>query len=185
MIQFVLSEKNFIPDYHLSTFYDIDFDALLTRGLDTLLIDIDNTLIPYDQKNPDDTMKATFKTLKSKGFNIVLISNNHKPRIKHFADQLDLPYVYSAKKPLKSGFKKALKNIQNPVHDRVVVIGDQLMTDVFGAKRMGFKAIWLKPIKRKSEKWYTKINRKMENAMLNKIRKKAPNTYQNLSLEDR
>lgn len=185
MIQYVFSEKKFIPDYHLKTFGDIDFDRLLLEGTDVLLIDVDNTLIPYDKHDPDETLKQTFAGLKEKGFHIVLISNNHKPRIKRFSEQLSLPYVYSAKKPLKGGFKKALKKLDNPNPKQVIVIGDQLMTDVFGAKRMGFKAIWLSPIKRKTEKWYTKLNRKMEKTMLDKIKKKAPETYQNLSLEER
>ncbi len=184
MIQWFLNEKQFIPDDHKPTFFDIDFDALKQKGIKALLIDIDNTLIPYDQTLPSEALHRKFRQLKAEGFFIVLISNNHKPRIAHFSSALKLPFIYGAKKPMKRGFKKALK-LLNTEKDNVMVIGDQLMTDVFGAKRMDLKVLWLKPIKKKTEKWYTKINRHLEKKMLGKIKRKHPEIYDNLNLGDR
>ena len=176
MITLFIDAKKIIPNQHVNTVYEIDYDALLKDDIRALLFDLDNTLIPYDIHVPDERHHAFFKRLKTLGFNVFIISNNHKARIKAFCESLDLPFLASAKKPLKSGFKKALKYLDiNSEH--VVMIGDQLMTDIYGAKRMKLKAILVNPIKRKSEKWYTKINRKLEKKMLKKAKKKYPEDY--------
>ena len=75
---------------------------------------------------------------------------------------MDYPFICSAKKPLKRGFKKELKAIDHQNRAEVVVIGDQIMTDILGGNRMGFYTILVEPILRKSDILPTRINRKME-----------------------
>jgi len=186
MIHYFLKTTHFIPDYHVDTIYDLDFDAIRKQGITVLLFDIDNTIIPYDKHLPDDAIKTFFDDIKKKGFETVLISNNHKPRIKRFGEALELPYVYSAKKPLRSGFKKALKKLPfTPDKQSVMVVGDQLMTDVFGARRSGLNVALVKPLKKKTEKWYTKLNRIIERKMLKKIARRDPETFATLKLDKR
>ena len=133
---------------------------------------------------PDEKFVEHYKNLKKIGFEIMIVSNNHMPRIKAFADVLGISYVYRAKKPLKWGLKKALKKTSYKPSE-VVFIGDQLMTDVFGAKRMKFYVCTVDAIKRKTEKWYTKLNRRLEAKMLLKIEKKHKETFENLKLEEK
>ena len=186
MIAFFLKTKHFVPDQHVENVCKIDFDKLYESGIRVLLVDLDNTLIPYDVDLPNDEIKALFLRLKAIGFSSVIISNNRKSRVEPCSNVLGIDYVSSAKKPLKSGFKKALKKLQEtPSPNQVFVIGDQLMTDVFGAKRLGYSVGLVEPIKVRSEKWYTKFNRSLERQMLKKIYRKNPEAYQDLKLKKR
>lgn len=186
MIHWFLKTKLFIPKAHEESVFTIDYKTLYEEGKRVLLIDVDNTLIPYDETHPNQKMIQLFKTLKTIGFETIIISNNSTKRIKTFSDALKVPYVASAKKPLKWGFKKA-QRLTEQFHekDEILVIGDQLMTDVYGAKRSQLECILVTPIKKRSEKWYTKFNRLVENKMLKKIKRKYPRTYQALHLETR
>jgi len=65
----------------------------------------------------------------------------------------------------------------------VMVIGDQVMTDIYGAKRMGFHAILVDAINRETERWYTRINRWFERLTLKRIERKDPDYYHRLNLE--
>jgi HAD superfamily phosphatase (TIGR01668 family) len=171
---------SYIPFECQNSVFDINYNKLYENGRKIILFDLDNTLIPYDVSVPNDSLKALFQSLKETGFKIMLISNNHKKRVKIFADEINCEYVYSCTKPLKRGYKKALRKLQHPNKHELIAIGDQLMTDLLGASRMKIDCILVKPIKRKSEKWFTKINRFVENYVLRKLYKKYPDIYQKI-----
>ena len=120
------------------------------------------------------------KERKEEGFEVIIVSNNSdKERVSSFANQLDISSISVAMKPLKRGVKKALKLASRKYKsDEVVCIGDQLMTDVFSANRMNFSSVLVKAIDRKTEKWTTRFNRKLELHVIKKIRKKYPNLYE-------
>ncbi len=186
MVHWFLNAHDFLPYDHYEAIDSIDYDALYDVGKRALLFDVDNTIIPYDESMPSARVRELFDTIAAKGFFVVLISNNNASRIAPFAQALGLPYVAMAKKPLKRGFKRALSKIPTTYNLReVLVIGDQLMTDVYGASRVGISTILVTPIKRKSEKWYTKINRKIEEKMLEKIKRKYPEQFEALRLSKR
>jgi len=178
-----MKEKNkfyrkFIPNQCANTIFDIDFDQLYENGKRYILTDVDNTLISYQESLPDEQTLTLRKQLASKGFFVYVISNNNGKRIAEFALAFDaLGYVSWAHKPLKRGFKKSLKQMGKPDLSKVIAIGDQLMTDVFGANRMGIDVILVRPIKLKTEKWVTKLNRKMENKVLSKIKELDEDAY--------
>jgi hypothetical protein len=186
MIHFFLPYKKFIPKCSLQRIEDIDFDFFYKEGKRLLLLDIDNTLMPYDQTLPPKALVELLEGLQKKGYEIVLVSNNNKARIEPIARAFKLPSVWHATKPLKRGFKKALR-LKNKRFTKIqtLVIGDQLMTDVFGANRSGLDVCLVKPLKKKSEKWYTRANRLIEDKMLEKIAKKDPNRYFTLGLDER
>lgn len=176
MIEKLFKIEKYIPYDCYLTIFDIPFNKLYEDGKRLILIDVDNTMLPYDLLSPTDEIKQLFNELKSIGFNIILVSNNNKTRVGKVAYELDINYVAKAYKPLKGGFKKALKRV-NYSKEEVITIGDQLMTDVLGSNRMGLDAILVKAIKRKTEKWYTKLNRKRENNVLKKIEKLYNDKY--------
>lgn len=186
MIHMFLPYKKFIPKCNVRRIEDIDFDFFYKEGKRLLILDIDNTLMPYDQTLPPKALVAFLEDLQKTGFEIVLLSNNNKARIEPIASALKLPGLWHAKKPLKTGFKKALK-IKNSRFDKhqSLVVGDQLMTDVFGANRAKIDVCLVKPIKKKTEKWYTRLNRSVENKMLEKIAKKDPDRFFKLDLDER
>lgn len=172
--------RKFIPLMCEKTIFDIDYNKLYESGKKYILTDLDNTIIPYDISMPDEKIKDYFENLKKIGFEIIIISNNKKHRIQPFAEEVDVNYVYSAKKPLKFGLKKAHKKLNKVNKNEIVAIGDQIVTDVFGANRFKIDVILVKPIKKKSEKWYTKFNRKLEQKVIKIMKKKNPIMYKEI-----
>jgi HAD superfamily phosphatase (TIGR01668 family) len=185
MIELLFKEKYFYPDDYQKTVFDIDFVNLKKAGIKNIFIDLDNTLIPYDIHKADEKTLNLFKRLHDLGFQVFIVSNNKKPRVKLFADMVESRYVYSAQKPFKSGFRRALKKVGHPDPATVCLIGDQFMTDVLGGKRMGFYVIVVDAIKRKSEKWYTKYNRHLEKKILKRLRRNDQEFYDRLKLQEK
>lgn len=136
----------FYPDEYLDGTYSIDFEMLYNEGYRALIFDIDNTLVEHGFP-ADDRSKALLTRLNEMGFSITFLSNNKEPRVKSFRDAA-LPcanYIYKAGKPGRKGYQKAMQ-IMNTSSDNTVFIGDQLFTDVWGAKRCGIKNILVAPI---------------------------------------
>lgn len=182
--------KKFIPSIIENTIYDIDFKAIYDSGKRFILCDLDNTLIPYDMSLADEVLKAKLADIQNIGLNIIIVSNNHKARVRSFSNDLGLVSFYSALKPLSSGLKKALKYIKNTYYKTekikdikkyVITLGDQLMTDVFASSRLKLDSILVRPIKKKSEKWYTRFNRRMEKMVLKRMSKKYPKVYEEIN----
>ncbi len=186
MIQYFIDWKKCIPDFHEPDIYAVDFEGLYAQGLRILLLDIDNTLVTYEEDLPGEKTRALLHRLQTIGFTIVLISNNNRFRIEPFARSVGLPAVFRAKKPLRSGFKRSLNKLERPWEkEEVLVLGDQVMTDVYGAKRFGISVLLVQPLRRETERWYTGFNRLIEHKMLQRIKKKAPERFAALGLERR
>lgn len=186
MIHKLLKTKTFIPSEFHPTFFDIDFNKLYQNGLRVVLTDLDNTLITYEEFFPSKKILEKLESIREIGFEIFILSNNHPPRIEAFLNGTDYLGIGDAKKPLTSGIKRALNlSEQEYLKEEVVIIGDQLMTDIYGANRFGAYSILVNPLKRKTEKWYTRLNRKIEVKMLEKIQKKNPIEFNELNLSKR
>lgn len=186
MIQYFLKTTKFIPNEFHKTFFDIDFDQLKEQGIKLILTDLDNTLISYDETVPNKEIDDLFDSLQEKGFEIIIVSNNIQPRVDVFIEGLDIKGYGNMRKPLIYKFKKVIKStLRDYKKEEICIIGDQLMTDIYGANRLKAYSILVNPIKKKTEKWYTKLNRKMEYSKLNQIKTKYKETYNNLGLEER
>ena len=178
MITWFIPYKNIIPDDYVSSIFDIDYNKLYSNGKRLILTDLDNTLISYKATEPTDELYKWKSELEGMGFEIIIVSNSGKKRVKHFSNMLGIKYVNLSTKPLKRGFKKALKIASTKYKkEEVVVLGDQLLTDVYGAKRMKFSMILVKAIDKKTERLVTKHNRKNEDKMLKKVCKKNYGLY--------
>lgn len=167
----------FVPNEHVKSVENIDFLSLYEKGYRGLLLDIDNTLVSYKEHTPSDSIIKQLNELETMGFKLVLISNNNKKRVETFSNSLPYITIYSARKPLKKGFKKAQKAI-NIKHDKIIHVGDQVMTDVLGGNRMGFYTILVDPIEQKTDILPTRINRKMERFFINKVKKHHAKLYE-------
>lgn len=141
--------KYFFPDRYVASTYVIEFEKMYKKGARGLIFDIDNTLVPHGAP-ADGRAKELFLRLKKIGFQTCLISNNQKPRVKPFADAVGSAYVYDAHKPSIKNYRKAME-IMGTDEESTVFIGDQLFTDVWGAKRAGIPNILVKPIHPKEE----------------------------------
>ena len=146
---------------------------LKEQGINALFFDLDNTLIAYDET---ELSKHTFEFLNAllEDFKIVVISNSGYHRVSKAVHKY--PIVWHAAKPFKWGLKRALKKANETV-EHVCLIGDQLMTDMFGGHRFGCLSILVDPVKRTSDRWMTKMNRSFEKRVIKKIKKKYKDLY--------
>lgn len=176
--------KYIIPEEYVKSIFDIDYNKLYAMGKRIILSDLDNTLISYKEKLPTKALYDWLKMVEEIGFKVILVSNNiSKKRVRGFAKLLNIPFTYFSLKPLKLGFKRALKKGNRKYNkDEVVELGDQLLTDVYGSKRMGFYTILVDAIDHKTETFFTRMNRKNERKIIKHLKKKDFNSY--LKLKD-
>lgn len=159
----------FIPDIYQQSIYTINYKKLHKNGIKCLLFDLDNTIAPYNTLEPDQKVKELFARLEN-DFKIIIISNNNKNRLRPFKEKLNVDTAYSSKKPFKSKYKKILELYKFKVSE-VACIGDQLLTDILGANRMGFTSILVNRIA-KYETIFTRINRFFESFILKSLEQK-------------
>lgn len=144
--------EKFYPDDYVNSTYEIDFKALYQEGYRGLIFDIDNTLVVHGAR-ADERAKKLFQQLKEIGFECCLLSNNKEPRVKMFHDELKdvvATYIFKAKKPSVRNYQEAMRRLNTNVSN-TVFIGDQIFTDIYGAKRTGLRNILVKPIDPKEE----------------------------------
>lgn len=160
--------EKFFPDRYVASTYVIDFEKLYKNGIRGLIFDIDNTLVPHGAP-ADERAIRLFKRLKEIGFSCCLISNNQEKRVRTFNEPIQVDYVYNAHKPSTKNYKKAMEIMGTDVSD-TVFIGDQLFTDVWGAKRTGIPSILVRPIHPKEEIQIV-LKRYLENIVLHFYKK--------------
>ena len=141
--------SSFYPDHYLDSTFEIPFEALYDKGYRGVIFDIDNTLVPHGAP-ADARAIAFFERLKNIGFQSVLLSNNKEPRVKSFADAVGASYIYKAGKPGRDGYLRAMEQMHT-TKDTTLFVGDQLFTDVWGAKKCGIVTYLTRPIHPKEE----------------------------------
>lgn len=157
-----------IPDAYYKDIYEIDYNKLKKKGFKYIIFDVDNTLIPYTEDKVRRENKFLITKLKKMGLVPIIMSNSRSKRVNKIIDELKIEgYVFSMK-PLKKNYNKIIKKYNK---DKCIFIGDQLMTDVKGAKRCGFKVILVDRINEK-EPFTTKFWRKIESRKIKKYKKK-------------
>ena len=139
----------FFPDEYVASTYVIPFEKLYEEGYRGVIFDIDNTLVPHGAP-ADKRAKKLFAKLKELGFEACLLSNNKEPRVKMFNDDVQVNYIFDAHKPSVKNYQKAMELMGTDLSNTIFV-GDQLFTDVWGAKRTGIRNILVKPIHPKEE----------------------------------
>lgn len=139
----------FYPDNEAESAYRIDYKKLYERGYRGIIFDIDNTLVPHGAP-ADKTAVALFRNLRKLGFGTMLLSNNREPRVKGFSDSVGSKYIFKAGKPAKAGYERAME-LMGTRPENTLFVGDQLFTDIWGAKKAGIVTYLVKPIHPKEE----------------------------------
>ncbi|MBO9129566.1 YqeG family HAD IIIA-type phosphatase [Bacillus sp. 165] len=163
--------KLFLPSEYVKNVYYITPDLLKERGVKGIITDLDNTLIEWDRANATPELEEWFRTIKESGIQVTVVSNNNERRVKAFCDPLGIPFIHSARKPMTRAFKQAL-NSMNYTEEEVVVIGDQLLTDVLGGNRLGLHTILVVPVAQ-SDGFMTRFNRKIERRLMKNMKRKG------------
>lgn len=141
--------KCFYPDRMENSVFDIDFRQLYESGKRGILFDIDNTLVEHGADS-NDKVDAFFAGLHHMGFKTCLISNNDEERVTRFNKNINTAYIYKAGKPSSRGYLLAIQKM-GVAKEETLFVGDQLFTDIYGAKRIGLDNICVRPISPKEE----------------------------------
>ncbi len=135
-----------VPDRVYPSVLDIDPHALAKGGVKLLLADLDNTLTRYGQSDPDQAVVAWRSALREAGVELFLLSNSRRPdRVRYYAQALDIPVLGHAGKPSPAGYHSAMEQMGRTPNETAMV-GDQIFTDILGAKRAGVTALLVEPI---------------------------------------
>lgn len=163
------------PNAHFNNVREITIDFLQNNKINALILDVDNTLIDYDRNLSQDTVEWA-ENLKKNKIKLYILSNTNKhEKVKEVAKKLQVEYIYFAKKPLKTGFKKVQK-VLNEEPENIGVVGDQIFTDVVGGNRCNMFTILVEPIAEK-DIWITLIKRPIENAIKKRYIQKQEQKY--------
>lgn len=160
-----------VPDRHFDAYRDLTPALLQKDGIRALLLDIDNTLAPYEQPEPDDALRAWLSLLAEAGIGVAFVSNNNEERVTLFNRTLGLPAYPHAHKPLKKGVKNALAAL-GVAPEEAALMGDQIFTDV-GAARLSrlARAYTVPPIRDKRD-LFTRFKRLCERPIYRAYRKR-------------
>jgi len=138
-------KKYLLPDYLFDDIYAVTPGFLLGLGARAVILDIDNTLVTYDDPEPTPEVAEWLDSLAKAGIKIAFVSNNSAERVERFCTGMDSFRSADSGKPSIKAYLRAAKAMGAETSD-CVVIGDQLFTDVLGAKRLGMRAIVVRPI---------------------------------------
>src|SRR5699024_237467 len=101
--------KKFLPNEHVKSIFDLHPEVLKDKGIKGIITDLDNTLVAWDVKDATPEIVQWLKLMEQHDIKVTIISNNNKERVKIFSEPLDIPFFYSARKPLGRAFKSAAK----------------------------------------------------------------------------
>ncbi|WP_054654997.1 YqeG family HAD IIIA-type phosphatase [Secundilactobacillus silagei] len=164
----------FTPTWMINATYDINPKELKRLGVKVVLTDLDNTLIAWNNPYGTEELRDWMTSLERENIQLVVVSNNSHRRVKKAVAALQLPFISRALKPFSGGIRRAMRRY-HVSKDEVVMVGDQLLTDVAAANFSGIPSILVRPII-ESDAWNTKINRFFERFVMHAMRKKTSRT---------
>lgn len=154
----------FRPKYVFNSIADIKLSFLEKEGIKALILDLDNTLTTHNNPIPKPEIKLWLDEMKSAGFPMLILSNNHYDRVKPFADALGLDFVFDGGKPLTGGYKRCIERLGFNKKE-IASVGDQIFTDVLGCNLAGIRSIFTYPIVYETGFWF-RVKRTLEKPLL-------------------
>lgn len=152
------------PRLFVQSIYDIDLEQLRTRGVRGLILDLDNTLVGWNQPAASIELEHWLADLRRSDFRICIVSNNLTDRVDAFSERIGVMAIAKAAKPRRRAFRVAMRRMGTGVPDTAVV-GDQIFTDILGGNRLQLYTILVKPMNER-EFWTTRMVRKVERAIM-------------------
>jgi len=151
----------------VESIFCLDLEKLKALGIDTIITDLDNTLVPWVEHEANPTLLAWLEQLRARGFKVCLVSNALEQRIAHFRQVLGIPGLSKANKPSRRAFLQAL-DLLGSRPEQAAMIGDQVFTDVLGGNRLGLYTILVVPLCRR-EFLGTRVLRLVERVILRNL----------------
>ena len=136
---------SFLPRMIFPHLTDVTAEALRARGISFLMLDFDNTIVPYTTSEPTAQMAAWIRTMQASEIRLCIVSNSKKPRVVEFCKTYGLDCITHAKKPFQKGISECLTRFHlRP--SQAALVGDQIYTDVLGANCAGLTSILVSAI---------------------------------------
>jgi HAD superfamily phosphatase (TIGR01668 family) len=155
-----------------ATYRDLTPEYLQQHGIDVLIMDIDNTLAPYEQDLPDEHIKTWLDGMSAAGIRLAFVSNNNWERVKLFNRDIGIVAHAKSGKPFGKKLRQVIGSYGSEV-THAAILGDQLLTDVFAGKHIGASAFLVPPIKDKTTAFW-RIKRALEKPVIRKYIKNHP-----------
>ncbi|MFP3916969.1 YqeG family HAD IIIA-type phosphatase [Lysinibacillus telephonicus] len=165
-----------LPNEFVTTVFEITPEKLEKLGVRGIITDLDNTLIEWDRPDATEEIATWMKELEDAGLKIIIVSNNNDERVKRFADPLGIPFISRARKPLGAAYYAAMKQLRLKSNE-VVMVGDQLLTDIMGANRLNLYTFLVRPVA-ESDGFVTRFNRFVERRVFNLLKRKGIKTWE-------
>ncbi len=148
---------------------EIDPTSLRALGIHGLVVDVDNTLVPYGSRAPTEGARRWVSAARAAGLSVVLVTNNRTRRIRALAESLDLPVASGLMKPSTAGLRRALEMMKlRP--EQTALVGDQLLTDILAGNRLGLFTILVRPMGRREFPTTRLVNRTVERVLWRLLR---------------
>jgi HAD superfamily phosphatase (TIGR01668 family) len=157
----------FAPDFYFETYAGASVPFLQEQGIRALVLDIDNTLEPYENPTPSEGVRAWFSSLAEAGISAAFVSNNGKERVETFNAELGRIAYYKAKKPFAGKVKRAMREM-GVTKSETLFMGDQIFTDVLAARLAGIRVALVPPIKDKTDA-LTRFKRWLERPIMKRF----------------
>jgi len=166
--------ESYVPDIYQKNIYEINYKKLKEKGIKCILFDLDNTLIKPVSfakgiKKPSPNVIKLLEKLKKMGFKLIIFSNGMPGKTKKYGELTETEVRYRMKKPSTKGFEEVMQT-NNYKPNEIIIIGDQMITDIKGGNAAGITTALVRPITRQ-EFIFTKINRIKEKKVLKKLAK--------------
>ena len=134
-----------LPKAMFPALTDITAEFLHSRNIRLLMLDFDNTIVPYTTSTPTEEMHNWLQTMAASDIQLCVVSNSHKDRVKIFCKKYGIPCITHAKKPFSKGIKACLAKFHADPEE-CALVGDQIFTDTMGANGTGVTSILVKAI---------------------------------------
>lgn len=159
-----------VPDFMFSSVYDITPEFFKENGITSIVSDIDNTLVTYDDEKPTKQLLKWLGELNEYGISVSFVSNNSHERVRIFNEELGFFAVGKSGKPFKKNVLRALEKM-NAEKKNACIIGDQVFTDILAGRNAGIRTVLVPPIKDKTDV-FTKFKRLLEKPILKAYKKR-------------
>ena len=136
---------SFLPDFRVKALTDLTTDFLKAQDIRLLMLDFDNTIVPYTTSVPTEKMEKWLREMAAGEIPVCVVSNSKKDRVKIFCDKYGIPCITHAAKPFTKGINECLTKYGVPA-SQAALVGDQIYTDTLGANAAGVLPILVKAI---------------------------------------
>jgi len=163
------------PDLRLQRASELHDEQLSFWRVNTLVLDVDNTLTTHNNPVPDQDILRWLEQMKQAQYRLVILSNNSAERVEPFARLLGLDYTANAMKPLAKGFRETARRL-GVTAPEMAVVGDQIFTDILGGNLFGARTVLVEPME-PEKSWPFRLKRRLEHGILeNYDKRKGKNT---------